>query len=98
MEQLEITNSEPVKPHVLLLLNTGDMIDVAKVLMMCHVEIVQDGPCSHYSVGNALHAKTLQRNGTELFQEPVICRLGRENPVVKLICIKPAAKSLMEQI
>ncbi len=53
--------------------------------MLCQIEIMQDTARGDHRLVHAVHAEALERGCTEMLHEPLLCGIGRVNPVVHLV-------------
>lgn len=61
MEQLQISDREPVEPDMALLLNPAETADMGNLLMLGEVEVPEDGSRSDDAQRKVIDTKSFQR-------------------------------------
>ena len=82
--QFEVAHRELVEADVAVLLDATQRGDVSELLMLCHLQVLQDDTCRHHCARHVLYAEALQAGHLEVAQEFLSGGLLGEGPVVEL--------------
>ena len=59
MKKLKVPYGKLVEPYIPVFINAGNVCNMAKLLMLCYVEILEDGPGGNYPIVKILNPESL---------------------------------------
>ena len=81
-EEFQVVDGEAVKPHVFIFFDTAKVLNMTRLQVLRHIQIVENTPRSNHSVGHLVQSETFQVLHLPLFLQSLMCRLCREHPVL----------------
>ena len=97
-EELQVADRELVDPHVVVLIDARDRGDVACLVMLGEVQIVEDGAGGRDAAREVVDAESLERLRTELLAQFLAVDLLREDPLVEAVGVEPRPEAPREAI
>ena len=94
-DQLQATHGELVEAHIGLVVDATDGGDVARLSVLCGLQIAQDGSCRRGGKNHLLDAETLQILRIEKVEQLAARVLVAEIEVVELVAIGLAGEALL---
>ena len=84
LQQLKVTDSEAVKPHVLIYLQTAKRMNMLRLQVLGYIQIMQYTRRGNHTFLHMGHAEALEVRRFKLFAQTLFGGRGVEHPVLQL--------------
>jgi hypothetical protein len=82
MEQLQVSDGKLIEPYIPVFVDARNFGDMLHLIMAGFRKIMHGSPGSDNSIFKFFYSEAFIRQGSEMLQKQVICKIAGKNPVL----------------